>query len=179
MPSPTPADAFPGEVVRLGPQDWQDYRELRLEMLLDAPEAYWTEHADVVGRSEEEWRRSAHPGTFHARVGGRPVGTWTMVPPGPQDEGLLPDDLLVVAVYVRPQWRSRGVLDALAAAALPVAREQGAKRWVLQALETNARAIAAYRRLGFELTGRHLQHPTRGTRDLEMELPLSTGGSRR
>ncbi|MFX0537366.1 N-acetyltransferase family protein [Ornithinimicrobium sp. Y1847] len=162
---------FSGSVIRLGPEDWRDYRELRLRMLRESPEAYWTSYPDLVDRSEEFWRERSNPGTFHARIGGRPVGTLTMIDPRTEayaDE-LGADDGLLVAVYVVPAHRGSGVVDALMEAATDVAtHERYARRLVLHVLETNRRAIAAYERLGFTLDGRWIQHPERDVRDLQM-----------
>src|SRR5690606_8294123 len=87
--------------------DWETHRDLRLAMLQETPDAFWTTHADVAGRSEHAWRASAADGVFvFAEDGdGRMVGTL----------GLLESDetLQVIAVYVLPDARGRGVGEAL------------------------------------------------------------------
>ena len=163
-------------VARLGPEDWRDYRRLRLEMVTDSPDAFWTTREQLEALTEEQWRERSTDRTLHVRdAHGRPVGTATVLTPDPDREaGLSADDALLLAVYVVPVARGLGVVDLLLDAALELARaELGARRLVLHVYEHNTRAIAAYQRWGLTPTGRHLDHPTRpGHRDLEMELVL-------
>ncbi|AXH95675.1 GNAT family N-acetyltransferase [Ornithinimicrobium avium] len=165
-------------VVRLTPEDWRSYAELRVGMLTDAPDAFWTTLAEVQERTEEEWRRSSNGHTLQARdAGGRPVGTVTVLTPEvPPHVGLLPGagDALVLAVYVIPDARGRGVVDALLEAARALARDVlGADRLVLQVTETNVAALRVYERHGYALTGHSLPHPRQpGVRDLEMARPV-------
>ena len=189
MPSPSPRAGDPGgpgpsgrppglRVVRLTPDDWRSYAQLRVAMLRESPDAFWTRLEDVEGRTETQWRRSSGPGTLQARDDqGTPLGTLTVfteetspalgIKPGP-------GDALVLAVYVIPEARGRGVVDALLDAALTLAREElGARRMVLQVNEHNHGARRVYERHGYALTGQFLQHPERpGARDLEMARPV-------
>ncbi|MFK5633792.1 GNAT family N-acetyltransferase [Ornithinimicrobium sp. LYQ103] len=165
-------------MVRLGPDDWRSYAALRVAMLTDAPEAFWTTLADVERLSEAQWRRRSTDRTLQARDGdGAPLGTLTVLTPdaGPA-LGLQPEDAdaLVVAVYVIPAARRRGVVDALLGAAHDLARDGlGARRMVLQVNERNLAAQRVYERHGYVLTGESLPHPHQpGVRDLEMARPL-------
>ena len=165
-------------VVRLTPDDWRSYADLRIGMLTDAPDAFWTTLADVEERTEEEWRRTCDDRTLQARdADGRPLGTLTVLTPEvPPHVGLLPGagDALVLAVYVIPEARGRGVVDLLLDAARAMARDElGARRLVLQVTETNLAARRVYERHGYVLTGHWLPHPRQpGVRDLEMARPV-------
>jgi hypothetical protein len=44
------------DLVRLGPDAWQEFREVRLASLADAPYAFGASHADWIDASEERWR---------------------------------------------------------------------------------------------------------------------------
>lgn len=175
MGSTSPLEGL--HVVRLTPDDWQSYAHLRIAMLTDAPEAFWTTLADVQDRTEGQWRRSSNDRTLQARdTEGRPLGTLTVLTPdvGP-DIGIQPGagDALVLAVYVIPEARGRGVVDALLDAALALARDElGARRMVLQVNELNLAARRVYERHGYVLTGESLPHPRSGGRDLEMARPV-------
>ena len=57
---------------------------------------------------------------------------------------------------VVPSHRRRGLARQLLDVSFPALRARGARQMVLEVLEPNARAIALYRDLGFEVT-RHLQ----------------------
>jgi ribosomal protein S18 acetylase RimI-like enzyme len=172
--------SVPGlHVVRLGPDDWESYAALRTAMLTDAPEAFWTTLADVEGFGEAQWRRRSTDRTLQARAGdGTPLGTVTVLTAdGGPALGLQPEDgdALVLAVYVVPSARGRGVVDALLDAAHSLARDSlGARRMVLQVNEGNVAARSVYERHGYVLTGGSLPHPRQpGVRDLEMARPVS------
>jgi RimJ/RimL family protein N-acetyltransferase len=176
---PAAGDAPAGlHVVRLTPDDWRSYAELRVAMLTDAPEAFWTTLAEVRERTEEQWRRSSNASTLQARDrDGTPLGTVTVLTAETvPDKGMrpAPGDALVLAVYVVPAARGRGVVDALLEAALAMARDElGSRRMVLQVNEHNHAAIRVYERHGYRLTGGFLQHPDRpGARDVEMARPI-------
>ncbi|MDO5740548.1 MAG: GNAT family N-acetyltransferase [Ornithinimicrobium sp.] len=164
-------------VLRLGPQDWRDYRDLRLAMLSDAPDAFWTRLADLQPLTEADWRARSTDRTLHVRgADGRPVGTLTLLTPDPAKlPGLRADDALVLALYVIPAARGRGAVDVLLDAAQALAQgELGAGRLVLHVNEHNARGVAVYRRHGYEFTGGALPHPRQpGVRDLEMAKALT------
>jgi GNAT superfamily N-acetyltransferase len=165
-------------VVRLTPDDWRSHQELRVGMLTDAPDAFWTTLADVEQRGEAQWRRASSGSTFQARSGdGTPLGTVTLLTAGTAPaRGLrpAPGDALLLAAYVVPAARGRGVIDLLLREAQRVARDElGARRLVLQVNEGNLPARRAYQRHGYALTGGVLQHPDRpGVRDLEMARPV-------
>lgn len=186
MPSPRPPRGGPAtgdppaglHVVRLTPEDWRSYAELRIGMLTDAPDAFWTTLEEVRERSEAQWRRAANASTLQARDGsGAPLGTLTLLTAETvPDKGMrpAPGDALVLAVYVVPAARGQGVVDTLLDAALTLARDElGATRMVLQVNEHNHAAIRVYERHGYRLTGGFLQHPDRpGARDVEMARPV-------
>jgi hypothetical protein len=49
------------------PDDWPAYREVRLRMLQEAPDAYGSSYPAEAGFSEHQWReRVAHPMFFLA-----------------------------------------------------------------------------------------------------------------
>ncbi len=132
-------------VEALTPADWRAWRDLRLEALLDTPIGYGELHADAVLRPDEEWQeRMEWPGLrllAYSEVG-QPVG----MAGGFHDEGRP----VLFGVYVRPASRGAGVLAALVevvrAWAAPEALE-------LDVHVDNARAHAAYLKLGFVATG--------------------------
>ena len=136
--------------VRTGnPDDWQVYRDIRLRMLQEAPDAYGSSYAYEAGFAESVWRqRAGNQMLFLATDRGVAlVGTAT---------GLEGRDgtVDVVAMYVAPEARGQGcavlLLDAVAAAA----RERGARRLVLLVTAGNRAASRCYTRYGFLPTGR-------------------------
>lgn len=125
----------------LGPDDWADWRELRLMALRDAPEAFGAKLADWQGDGDTErrWRSRLGGGTHDllAYLDGEPAG---MVSGMPQDHGVE-----LISLWVAPFARGRGVGDALLDAVV---------RWSagpvsLTVKEGNAAAITLYGRHGF------------------------------
>ena len=136
--------------IRTGkPDDWPVYRDIRLRMLQEAPDAYGSSYAFEAGFAESVWRqRAGNPMLFLARdQRAEVVGTAT----GLEGRHGTVD---VVAMYVAPEARGQGcavlLLDAVAAAA----RERGARRLVLLVTAGNLAASRCYTRYGFLPTGR-------------------------
>ena len=132
-------------VETVGPDDWRAWRDLRLEGLADTPIGFGELHADAVLRSDEDWQASMlRPGfRVMAYDGSDPLG----MAGGFRTPEAVP---VLFGVYVRPAARGRGVLAALVEA---VAAWAAPDVLVLDVHEDNARASAAYRKIGFVPTG--------------------------
>lgn len=141
---------MPGElrVEPLGGDQWRLWRDLRLEALQDTPIGYGESYADALASPEQRWVDTpARPGSHHlAWDGTRPVG---------MAGGFVDDQGRPVAfgVYVRPEARGSGAVGLLLDAVGEWARGLGADQLRLEVHEDNARAAAAYLRLGWVFTG--------------------------
>lgn len=128
--------------------DWSAYRQIRLRMLAEAPEAYGSRHADEARFGEARWRgRAANPLLRLAYTDAGLVGTATGLV---QRDG----DVTVVAMYVAPEARGRGVAERLLDVLAAAARERGAQRLTLHVTGGNRAAARCYARYGFRPTGR-------------------------
>lgn len=144
--------------------DWESYRELRLEMLADAPDYFWATLGDVADYTEATWReRASGPHThLQALVDGVPVGALSIDWVGYTEDMRLDEDTVnIVSVYVRPGHRGRGVVEALLAGADEVMRQAGRSRQLLETTEDNLSGRRAYERLGFTETGHRSEDPRR------------------
>lgn len=130
-------------IERIGPDEWQLFRDLRLRALQDAPAAFGSRYDDWVAAPGSRWRdRLANvPLNLVARRGGEPVGMASGVLVG-EDEAEL------ISMWVDPDARGSGVAGALIG---PVVEWAGAAGWTtyLMVRSDNARAISAYERAGF------------------------------
>ena len=164
-------DASPVTVVRLGEEDWAAYRELRLQMLLDAPMAFGGTHAESAARPESGWReRLRTMPTWLATDGAtEPLGAVSLYRFPEQDE----DETCLIAMWVRPSARGRGVGDVLVETAVRYAAESGCRRVTLDVAEANVHARGLYERHGFRPTGRTgvLPHAA-DVRELELAREL-------
>lgn len=164
--------------------DGDRLRRLRLEALQDPaagiaflesyevaaarPQAFWDERAAGAALSDSA-------GQFIAEVGSTWVGTATVLVPEPAVPDYFgrvrePGTALLVAVYVAPEHRGRGILAGLVAAGEHWARTQGCDILFLDVHEDNARARSAYARLGFAATGATILG--QNGRELEMSRNL-------
>ncbi|MFJ4592152.1 MULTISPECIES: GNAT family N-acetyltransferase [unclassified Kitasatospora] len=165
-------------IERMGTEDWQRLRKVRLAQLLDFPMAFGETHAAAQALGEADWRartaRVNEPGSV-GLVAVDPDGEWvgTMLSVPDRDQAAT---AVLIGVWVAPEHRGRerGVTDALLDAATDWARtEGGAKRMLLGVHEANARAAAFYLRRGFTYTGGETPYGLDPrARILEMALPL-------
>jgi GNAT superfamily N-acetyltransferase len=148
-------------------RDWVRLRALRMEMLADTPIAYLETVETAERHPVSHWQRHARgrPGGVKLVAeleDGRWVGTMT---------GIIAEGTpTLVAVYVAPEVRGArvGVTDALLARIEAWAAQHG-EQLRLEVNELNGRAIEAYRRRGFVMTGRTTPYPL-DPPSLELEM---------
>ncbi len=152
--------------------EWREARALRLAALtdeaapiafletydraLDHPDAFWQ------GRTADAAEEAGPDATARQFVAISDDGAWVGSAVAlieragePAVDGVTfpPPTGLLVAVYLAPGHRGRGVLDGVFAAALDWLRASGAGRVRLHVHERNARAQRFYDRQGFRPTG--------------------------
>lgn len=133
-------------VIRVVPDMWERLRHTRLAALRESPEMFGSSHARELAFDEAEWRRRAErPATFLAERDGTDVGT----------AGVYEFEAgwCVMGMWLRPDARGTGAVDALLDACTQVVRDHGGNRVSLLVMQDNARGIRAYERNGFALTG--------------------------
>lgn len=124
-------------------------RNLRVQALTDAPEAFGSTLERERARTIEDWRKWMAPGV-----------TFILLAPD-EARGLVAgvcdpvDDSVVhlMAMWVHPAVRATGGADLLIEAVKKWAAEVGATEVRLNVVETNARAKRCYERNGFRATG--------------------------
>ncbi|MFJ3232160.1 GNAT family N-acetyltransferase [Streptomyces sp. NPDC086787] len=170
--------------------EWPEVKELRLRALQDAVAhlAFLETYEDAAARPDAFWQERALGGAEDAAsvrqvVAVAPGGEWVgsvtvlMEEAGSTDWAGFPVERRqahVVGVYVRPEHRGNGLLDALFAAGLAWAWERGAERARLLVHEDNGRARAAYQKVGFEPSGVIVQLES-DTEKRELELVIARG----
>lgn len=132
--------------------EWRSLRSLRLEALLDSPLAYGSTHEREVLRPDRDWRgRAAAGAAGDEEVGCAAIaaGRWVGMARG----YLEPPDAHLIAVYVTPDWRQRGIGRAVSEAVVAWAWERGAQAVVLSVSDWNDGARRVYESIGFMPTG--------------------------
>jgi ribosomal protein S18 acetylase RimI-like enzyme len=154
----------------LRPDDWPRWRELRQLALAESPEAFGSQLADWQGDgdTEERWRDrlAAVPYNVMAFDGETAIGMASGTASA--------DEVELISMYVRPDARGSGVAERLVDAVAGWAAERSAARLVLAVRESNGRARAFYRRLGFEALGRAPKVPGEPAEVL-MQRPVTAG----
>ena len=127
--------------------DWRAWREVRLQALAEAPDAFGSTLAEWqgAGDTEQRWRKRLGDVPFNvlAYIEDQPAG---MVSVTALDEAGTAE---LISMWVAPFARGRGVGDALIEAVVVWAKRKGAHRVALDVVASNQRATALYRRNGF------------------------------
>ncbi|MEU6608924.1 GNAT family N-acetyltransferase [Streptomyces shenzhenensis] len=148
--------------------EWPTVKALRLDALRDpvARLAFLETYEEAAARPDAFWQervaRSADGAGAVQFVAVASDGAWAgtltvlMEEAGTTDWAGFPVDRRqshVVGVFVRPEHRGRGLIEALFAAGLEWAWQHGASRVRLLVHEDNGRARGAYRKAGFVPSG--------------------------
>ncbi len=153
------------DVRRIGADEWQEFRRLRLEALRSEPLAFVEQHDVSAAEPDDFWQTRVRRGatdptsaTFVAVHAGQMVGKAT----GFIDDEVAEPTVHLVGVYVTPAYRGAdiGVSQALVKAVMRWARDEAhAHQMRLFVTQANGRAEAFYRRLGFVQTGVTMAYP--------------------
>lgn len=140
-------------IARLGPDDAEALRDIRLEALATHPENFGADHDTEAAYPLDWWRaRLAHPGGagFGAWIGDVLAGIISF---GIETGEKHRHQGSIGSFYVRAAHRGQGVGDALMKAALEEAASRVAQV-ALTVTASNAGAIRLYERHGFETIGK-------------------------
>lgn len=135
-------------IWRMGPEDAALWRDIRLDALARAPDAFEAKLADWRGRPLVDFAsRLARVATFAA---GNRTGPVLATASWQGDEcGSVADPAWLLAVYVRPEARGLGLGRAIVKAALSDAWTGGRTCCALHVRADNPRALALYASIGF------------------------------
>jgi ribosomal protein S18 acetylase RimI-like enzyme len=147
------------ELRRLGPDDWEAFREIRLRALADSPDAFGSTLERERPFTEADWRQRL-TGPVYAVLHDGPVAVGGLF-----DHG---DVLHVWGMWTDPAHRGRGHARAILELLLPVGTSAQ-----LHVNVTNPGARATYARYGFVGTG--VLEPLRPGSDQMMELMVLRG----
>ena len=149
--------------------DWQAMREIRLEGLRDAPDAFGSTYARDAAFEPAEWhRRATRDGSFLAFIPelAEPAG----LAGGYEEE---PGVVELISMFVRPWARGHGVGEALVDTVVAWAKDSGATSVHLWVTESNKPALRLYERCGFTVTPERQPLPSNpALGEVGMILPL-------
>jgi GNAT superfamily N-acetyltransferase len=124
-------------------------RGIRLEALLDSPQAYGSTYEECRTWADRHWRALCREWNYYiAEDKGRVVG----VASGGKNE-LHPGTRWLYGMYVSPASRGEGIAEQLVDVVEQWARKEGVDALYLHVSEPMLRARAFYERVGFNATG--------------------------
>jgi GNAT superfamily N-acetyltransferase len=137
-------------VRRAEPEDWVASRALRLRALADSPDAFASTLEREAAFGDDVWRSRLENAATYVAVDddGTLSGSVTGIDDRHESGGRE-----VVAMWVAPESRGRGVGEALIGAVVEWARELDAPAIALWVADGNDRARRLYERVGFRDTG--------------------------
>jgi len=142
--------------------DWRQLRDLRLESLLDTPEAFGTTYEESLERSTAQWKQMAK--NLNYFVAERNTEFAGMASGGLNDR--FPDTAWLYGMYVTPDARGTTMAAALVRRVARWALEAGYVELYLDVGVGVKRARAFYEREGFVDTGERRSL----TRDASLQL---------
>jgi GNAT superfamily N-acetyltransferase len=173
------------QIRPLLPAEWAEVREVRLSALAESPGAFFATLEQEQAYDEQRWRQrlteTAYFGAWEAGPQPRLIGLVATFPEAPGGAGAATTGAAgpaacwhLVAMWVSPDRRGRGIADRLVGAVCDLAQTRGAARVALWVADANPRAQALYRRLGFALSGERalLRDDDPGSGEARMTLDL-------
>jgi ribosomal protein S18 acetylase RimI-like enzyme len=164
-------------VVVLGPDDWPEWRALRLEALQAEPAAFSSTYAESVAQPDEYWQRRLGDEQrlhFMAKASDRAVGMVGCHLGADEGNPSLAD---VFGMYVSKRYRRHGVgsllLRSLIERVSTLPEVTTVRLWVG---ESQLPARRLYESAGFQIVG--LEHDPRGD-ELIMALRVDSSGADR
>jgi GNAT superfamily N-acetyltransferase len=158
MALPSGRVTFEPRVRRIDASEWRELRSLRLQALRDAPRAFGSTYEREAAFSDERWQAiaaSGAAGVDDVAVVATVDSSWVAMARGylARDEPSASRVAWLIAVYVDPRWRGRGLGRAVSAGVVDWARERGASEVRLHVGDWNNPARRVYEELGFTPTG--------------------------
>jgi GNAT superfamily N-acetyltransferase len=136
-------------VRRCRVRDAMALRSIRLEALLDSPQAYGSTYQECLTWTNRHWRNVCRGWNYYlAERSELVVG---VASGGVNDR--YPSTLWLYGMYVTPRARGTGVAEQLVEVVTDWARDQGVSSLYLHVAAPMIRARAFYERVGFRPTG--------------------------
>lgn len=133
------------EIVTLKERNWLDLKAVRLQALVDSPNAFCATYQKTAEFSDEEWRKRAsgeHGCQFiMAYESLEPVGMLGAAYDGEYCE--------LISMWVNPRLRAKGIGKALVKALVKYAVENGYRGVYLEVSAANKPALKLYEQCGF------------------------------
>ena len=141
---------------RLLPVDWRSFKRIRLEALATDPSVYGSNLVKESGFPDEQWQqRLAQPGSAYWGL----FQTEELVGlTGIYSDPELPEEAKLIASFIRPVHRGKGLSALFYTARVDWAKEKALKRLIVSHRAGNDSSRAAIQLAGFRYTHSEDQH---------------------
>lgn len=146
-------------VRQIRPDEWREYRAIRLAALAESPDAFGSSLADEQVFPDERWQERAAGSTERAAFVALDDKRWVGLA-GSYLPGDPPADTELVSMWVDPIARGSGIGRALVEAVAAWAADRGLSTIGLWVTESNDAAIRLYERCGFTDKGERQPLPS-------------------
>ena len=142
------------DIRKLGPQDAETYFNIRLEALFNNPEAFGSSYEEEKKQTAAKYKerfQDSSSFTFGAFDDSKLIGVITLLK---ETRMKLRHRTTIVAMYVTPEMRGKGVAKSLMNEAIHKAMNlEGIEQIYLTVVSSNVAAKKLYTSLGFEVYG--------------------------
>lgn len=144
------------EIVKLNPNQWEEYKTIRLEALKEDPKAFGETEEEAINKPNEAWQsrlekvqKLKNYWMFFAKLNGELIGMLAARETNPPDA--IPT-IKISGVYVASSARGEGIGKKLMLHLLKaVTKNPKWKKAKVKVFPTQEIAINLYRSLGFEI----------------------------
>jgi len=142
-------------IVSLTPDQWEIYRDIRLNGLLEDPQAFGRSYEEEIAFPQEKWRqRASNSNNFMALENGIPLGTMGAYISDESGNKVAN----IVGVFVSKEERGKGIGSKLLDAVLDkIKQNQSIKKIKLSVNKDQTLAVKLYEKFGFKITGEETQ----------------------
>lgn len=139
------------KIIKLDPNDWLLYRDLRINAVQESPQAFGTSYEEELATSDADWKRRLGLNMLFAVKNGKLVG---MVGAVIESRERLRHIAKVISMYVVPEERGKKVGTLLLSHLLEDLKNfECLKKITLQVTLEQIPAIRLYKKLGFHVSG--------------------------
>lgn len=140
-------------IKKLTREDWKTFKELRLQMLTDEPQAFTTTLAQVSAYTREEWKKRVageHVAVLVIFVDGKPVGMDGLVYKEHEKEAVT-----IWGMFVKKEFRERGLgTKLMRAIEKEIRKDKSIKTIKICVMACQIPAWKLYKKQGFTEIGR-------------------------
>lgn len=148
------------KIIRLEPESWQQYRDIRLEAVKADPQAFCVSYEEELEKTEAQWRNFIN-NMYFAAVDGKIIGMIGLL----RDTGISGKHRAqVVSFWVKPEYRGQGAGKLLIHNLQKFVETNQIHKLYLHVTISQDNAIKLYEKLGFKKAGTLKEHIKHGDR---------------